>query len=250
MSEGRRVRVGIVLPRPAGDPGEWLTEAVAFEAAGADALWVEHGAAPELDPLTLTAALAAVTYRALLVVAVAPDDGRSHALATVERLSRGRLALIGEVSGMRTVVRLEDGGYREGASKGEGEGEGVGEGAGESESEAVSEGGGAGGGASEGVNEGEEAGGGAGEGVSEGGGAGEGVSEGVDESGGTGEGGGGRRWVPVGVPGGRAAWREALREAEERGHHGVLVPADPRLLDLLRNPEDPGGRHDLQLAQG
>ncbi|TYB52398.1 LLM class flavin-dependent oxidoreductase [Nonomuraea sp. PA05] len=174
MSEARRVRVGIVLPRPAGDPGEWLTEAVAFEAAGADALWVEHGAAPELDPLTLTAALAAVTYRALLVVAVAPDDGRSHALATVERLSRGRLALIGEVSGMRTVVRLEDGGY--------GEGEG--------------------------------------------------------------------RWASVGVPVGRAAWREALREAEERGDHGVLVPADPRLLDLLRNPEDPGGRHDLQLAQG
>ncbi|MGP4099535.1 hypothetical protein, partial [Nonomuraea sp. KM90] len=69
---GDGVGVGIVLPRPQGDPGEWLTDAVAFEAAGADALWVEHGSAPALDPLTLTAALAAVTYRSLLVVAVVP----------------------------------------------------------------------------------------------------------------------------------------------------------------------------------
>jgi hypothetical protein len=28
------------------------------------------------------------------------------------------------------------------------------------------------------------------------------------------------------------------------------VPADPRLLDILRNPDDHGDRHDLQLAQG
>jgi hypothetical protein len=30
----------------------------------------------------------------------------------------------------------------------------------------------------------------------------------------------------------------------------VLVPAGPRLLDLLRNPDDPGDRRDLYLAQG
>ncbi|TMR08422.1 LLM class flavin-dependent oxidoreductase, partial [Nonomuraea zeae] len=87
-----RVRVGVVLPRP-GDLGEWLSEAVAFEAAGADALWLDHGAEPPLDPLILTAALAAVTYRALLVAAV-PETAGSRALATAERLSRGRLALI------------------------------------------------------------------------------------------------------------------------------------------------------------
>ncbi|WP_206059214.1 hypothetical protein, partial [Nonomuraea zeae] len=58
------------------------------------------------------------------------------------------------------------------------------------------------------------------------------------------------RWAPSAVPLGRPAWREVLRLAAERGDHGVLVPADPRLLDLLRNPEDPGGRQDLQLAQG
>ena len=31
---------------------------------------------------------------------------------------------------------------------------------------------------------------------------------------------------------------------------GLLVPAHPRLLDILRNPDDPGERHDLQLTQG
>ncbi|RVX38547.1 luciferase-like monooxygenase [Nonomuraea polychroma] len=156
-----RVKVGVVLPRPSDDPGEWLSDAVAFEAAGADALWVEHGAAPSLDPLTLTAALAALTYRSLLVVAV-PEPSQPPVLATVERLSRGRLTLI---TGTTDVA-------------------GVG------------------------------------------------------------------RWVSAAVPPGRAAWRETLRLAAERGDHGVLVPADPRLLDLLRNPDDPGGRHDLQLAQG
>ncbi|WP_188189963.1 hypothetical protein [Nonomuraea sp. SYSU D8015] len=171
------VRVGVVLPRPQEDPGEWLTDAVAFEAAGAHALWVEHGAAPSLDPLTLTAALAALTYRSLLAVAV-PQAPAPQALATVERLSRGRLALIADQpqTGTRTMVRIAEGEAYEEAGAG--------------------------------------------------------------------------RWVPVAVPAGRPAWRETLRLAAERGDHGVLVPADPRLLDLLRNPDDPGGRHDLQLAQG
>ncbi|MFG1704392.1 hypothetical protein ACFLIM_14465 [Nonomuraea sp. M3C6] len=169
-----------MLPRPHDDPGEWLSDAVAFEAAGADALWMEHGAAPSLDPVTLAAALAALTYRSLLVVAAVPDAAGAHALATVERLSRGRLALVADdggsrAGGVRTVLRLADGGY-------------------------------------------EEAGAG--------------------------------RWTPAAVPVGRPAWREVLRLAGERGDHGVLVPADPRLLDLLRNPDDPGGRYDLQLAQG
>ncbi|WP_157246837.1 LLM class flavin-dependent oxidoreductase [Nonomuraea typhae] len=165
----RDVQVGVVLAPP-GEPGEWLAEGAAFEAAGVDALWLDHGPAPELDPLVLAAALAALTYRARLVAAV--PDGRAQALATLDRVSRGRLALI---SGDGPVLRLGEGAYADGD---------------------------------------------------------------------------GRRWVPAEVPLGRTAWRELLRERGERGDYGVLVPADPRLLDLLRNPDDPGGREDLQLAQG
>ncbi|HEX4814621.1 MAG TPA: hypothetical protein VFV66_17920 [Nonomuraea sp.] len=174
---GARVKVGVALPRPPDDPGEWLIDAVAFEDAGADALWVEHGAAPSLDPITLAAALAALTYRSLLVVAVA-EPPPPNVLATVERLSRGRLALLADEHDPAGpgVVRVAGGEAYEQVGLG--------------------------------------------------------------------------RWAPVAVPAGRVAWREALRAAAGRGEHGVLVPADPRLLDLLRNPEDPGGRHDLQLAQG
>jgi hypothetical protein len=58
------------------------------------------------------------------------------------------------------------------------------------------------------------------------------------------------RWVQTSSPDSRAAWRAALASAAERGVRGLLVPAGPRLLDILRNPDDPGGRGDLHLAQG
>jgi hypothetical protein len=58
------------------------------------------------------------------------------------------------------------------------------------------------------------------------------------------------RWVQTSSPESRAAWRAALASAAERGVRGLLVPAGPRLLDILRNPDDPGGRGDLHLAQG
>ena len=58
------------------------------------------------------------------------------------------------------------------------------------------------------------------------------------------------RWVQVPPPEGREAWRAALADAVAAGTHGLLVPAGPRLLDILRNPDDPEGRQDLQVAQG
>jgi hypothetical protein len=58
------------------------------------------------------------------------------------------------------------------------------------------------------------------------------------------------RWLGVEAPDGRESWRATLAEAEEQGYQGVVVPAHPRLLDILRNPGDPGERLDLQLAQG
>lgn len=58
------------------------------------------------------------------------------------------------------------------------------------------------------------------------------------------------RWVRTPPPEGRAAWRAALADAAAGGSGGVLVPAGPRLLDILRNPKDPDDRRDLHLAQG
>ncbi len=58
------------------------------------------------------------------------------------------------------------------------------------------------------------------------------------------------RWAATTFPDDRAAWRTTLDEAAAGGIGGLLIPADPRLLDLLRNPDDHGDRRDLQLAVG
>jgi hypothetical protein len=169
------MKVGVLLAPPPEDLGEWLADAAALDAAGADALWIDPGGE---DPAALAAALAALTFRSLLVIAW--PAGQEPALATVERLSRGRLALAGGTAPLPDVPVFQeiDGGGFEGP--------------------------------------GEEP----------------------------------ERWEPTEPPEGRAGWRAAVAEATERGVAGLLVPAGPQLLDLLRNPEGRGDRRDLQLAQG
>jgi len=56
-------------------------------------------------------------------------------------------------------------------------------------------------------------------------------------------------WLRVEVPADRDAWARTLEEAQAE-FDGVIVPMDPRLLDILRHPEDAIDRPDLQLAQG
>jgi hypothetical protein len=185
-AEPPTVKIGVLLPYPPDELGEWLADAAAFEAAGADALWIDPG--QSLDPLTLAAALAALTYRAQLVTALQDGVAEPRALATVRRLSRRRIALSTGAAGWPalaaqeaelTIFRPADSAAGNFLSVPEGE-----------------------------------------------------------------------SWASVPPPAGRAAWRTTLAEAVERGDAGLLVPADPRLLDILRNPGDPGGRQDLQLAQG
>ena len=173
----RAVKVGVLLARQADDLAEWLADAAAFEAAGADALWVDLAPEAELDPLALTAALAAVTFRPLLVTTLPAPDGPSQALermlATIAQLSRGRLRVLPDASPLGELGELAD------------------------------------------------------------------IGPGLEE-----------HWVSASSPDSRAAWRATLADAAERGAQGLLVPAGPRLLDILRNPGEPGGRDDLQLSQG
>jgi hypothetical protein len=151
------LRVGVRLAGRPEDLAEWLADARAFEAAGAEALVVEPDPDAELDRYALIAALAVLTHRSLLVTPTPPAPGadESRTLATLARLSRGRLRPMDELG-----------------------------------------------------------------------------------------------WFPVPAPESRAAWRAALDEAAANGHDGVIVAAGPRLLDILRNPDEPGERLDLYLAQG
>jgi hypothetical protein len=189
----RAVKVGVVFGGQPDDLGEWLADGAAFEAAGAAALWLDVAAEPELDPLALTAALAAVTFRSLLVTSMPAAGGPATArtLGTIGRLSHGRLRILADAipAGELAEVALRTGVFRRVPGDP---------------------------GAFDHVHEPEAA----------------------------------QRWISVPSPDSRAAWRQTLLGAAERGPAGLLVPAGPRLLDILRNPDDHGGRHDLQLAQG
>ena len=189
------VKVGVVLGRQLDELGEWFADATAFEAAGADVLWVDPAPESELDPLAVLAALAARTSRSLLVGALPASDraleGLARTLTTIGRLSHGRLALVADREWPEELANLEGnfGIFRPAPEQQ---------------------------GSFEHTRDGDEV----------------------------------ERWDQTSSPEGRPAWRAALASAAERGVHGLLVPAGPRLLDILRNPSDPEGRGDLQLAQG
>jgi hypothetical protein len=59
----------------------------------------------------------------------------------------------------------------------------------------------------------------------------------------------GETWVEALVPPDRDSWRGLMRDLETDGVAGVVVPWDPRLIDLLRNPE-PDDRSDLLMSTG
>jgi alkanesulfonate monooxygenase SsuD/methylene tetrahydromethanopterin reductase-like flavin-dependent oxidoreductase (luciferase family) len=226
------LEVGVLLaPRPE-ELGEWLADARAFEAAGAAALWVDPDPETGLDPLALLAALAALTSEALLV-ALPPAAGDRPAaalagtLATVARLSHGRLALAADADRLGELTALLPGcdafrrlpGTPPAFQRLRGAGEAEGRTAAAERLPGEGQAGRPGRPAASGHERG----------------AGDDPAE---------------RWVQVAAPESRVAWRAALADAAAAGAAGLLVPAGPRLLDILRHPEDPQGRQDLQLAQG
>jgi hypothetical protein len=178
-SGGDEIKIGALLDPEPVRIGDWLADAAALDAAGADSLWVDLGPEPELDVLALAAALAVMTFRARLVVAPPGGMTDQRTVDTIGRLCQQRLALIcdSEQGGVDLFRRV----------RGE-----------------------------------------------------PGTFEGPQM----------QRWVMVPVPQGRASWQAALAAGEKRGARGLVVPADPRLLDLLRNPQQPGDRRDLQISQG
>ena len=158
------MKIGVLLPSRFEEPGEFLADARAMEAAGADSVWLEEG--DGYDPMLALAAIAAVTgiLRLGLIRSSTPRPNveLDRRMETLQRLSRQRvIILITSIGGLS----------------------------------------------------------------------------------------GPERWVRVEVPADRAAWAKALEQAAP-DFDGVLVPLDPRLLDILRHPEDAIDRSDLQLAQG
>jgi hypothetical protein len=57
-------------------------------------------------------------------------------------------------------------------------------------------------------------------------------------------------WVQLELPADRAGWRHAISTYRAIGVTGLVVPQDPRLLDLLRRSDEDDDRSDLSLSQG
>ena len=149
------MKVGVILPSRFEDPGEFLADARAMEAAGVDSIWMEDG--DGLDPLLALAAIAAVTGQLRLGLlrssAPLPNVELDRRMDTLQHLSRQRV---------------------------------------------------------------------------------------ITEH---------KRWRRVDVPADRDTWARTLEQAGA-DVDGVLVPMDPRLLDILRHPDEAIDRSDLLLAQG
>jgi hypothetical protein len=88
------MKVGVMLPASVADSGDYLANARALEAAGAEMIGVEGD--PEELRWMILAAIAAVTTR---VKMRAPSE---RSLGLLDRLSRGR-ALVGEPAGEKWV---------------------------------------------------------------------------------------------------------------------------------------------------
>lgn len=186
VEQAPAVKVGVLLDRAPGRIGDWLADAAAFDAGGADALWIDPDPEQELDVLALAAAVAVLTFRARLVVALpAGVAATGRTIDTIARLSQNRLAVLTDADHDVDKAVLAVSLFRRVAGE-------------------------------------------------------PGVFEGAED----------QRWTEVPVPQGRQAWRAECAAAAERGADGLVVPADPRMLDILRNPDEPGDRHDLQIAQG
>ncbi len=138
-----------------GDPGELFADARALEAAGAHSFWVDAG---DGEPFVALAALAAVTWRALLVASGGGWSGQGR--ATCDALARGRVRVAEELARS------------------------------------------------------------------------------------------GERWIHADYPADRAAWRATREAARASGAAGIVLRNDPRLLDLLRNPDQEDDRADLNIAVG
>jgi hypothetical protein len=57
-------------------------------------------------------------------------------------------------------------------------------------------------------------------------------------------------WAAIAIPPDRQAWTRAMSAYEAAGATGLLVPWDPRLIDLLRGAGEPDDRTDLLIATG
>src|SRR5260370_26951691 len=96
------MKVGVLLPSRFEDPGEFLADARAMEAAGADSIWLEEG--DGYDPMLALAGIAAVTGTLRLGLirnsTPRPNVELDRRMETLQHLSRPRvITLVSSLAG-------------------------------------------------------------------------------------------------------------------------------------------------------
>jgi alkanesulfonate monooxygenase SsuD/methylene tetrahydromethanopterin reductase-like flavin-dependent oxidoreductase (luciferase family) len=224
------LRIAVELPAELTTPGELLADVQAYEAAGADTIWLAPGA---MEPLMLLAAVAGVTSRAQLATPLAspgtwPAALLVRAVTTLERLSRRRVVLSLEAGPETAQAEALTGALR----ARDGDRSILMTGAGEASLRCAAR---------------------LGDGLVWDHATAPAAFARVREL---------RRppgrvaaadafelWARTPAPGGRAEWRELLAAGEGMGATGLVVLHAPNLLDILRNPEE-DDRQDLGMAVG
>lgn len=200
------------LPASWASAGEWLAEARALEAAGAHSIWLAHDALqPRLDPWMLLSALAVATSQVRLVAPAAVPPGAAETASARTLAELSRSRILLQTTGAEAVTRR----LFEFADPWPDESGPLLHGFVhlEADPEAARQ-------AFDALRREHRA------------------LAGL------------RYWSSVEMPAGRAAWRDALAVYSRAGATGVILDHDPRLLDLLRNPDAEDDRSDLQLATG
>ena len=215
------LRVGVKLPAASGRIGDYVADVTALEAAGADSIWLDARTAASTELWILLGAIAAVTHRVRLGISVGSTAGWPAAVDTLGRLSGGRV-VVGLRPGREPTALVEQ--LKRGGSDpyppsiliicGR---------YGEAARAAL-------------------------------------LADGVILPGGDEEVRALRAertqdaefelWVDVSIPTDRAGWANLIAALETAGATGIIVPWDPRIIDLLRNAGEADDRTDLLIATG
>lgn len=215
------LRVAVKLPVAPGRIGDYLADVTALEAAGADSIWLDATNEVATEAWIHLGAIAAVTHRVRLGMTLGSGAGWPAAVDVLGRLSSGRV-VVGMPSGRETKALVQHVQTQRAASPSasmliicdtHGEAE---------RSAALADG--------VIVPAGDEE-----------------VRALRAEHAQDGE---FELWVDAPVPVDRAGWAHMIAALQAAGATGIIVPWDPRLIDLLRSAGEPDDRSDLLIATG
>jgi hypothetical protein len=215
------LRVAVKLPVSAGRIGDYLADVTALEAAGADSIWLDATNEASTGAWIHLGAIAAVTHRVRLGVRLDPAAGWPPEVDVLERLASGRV-VVGMPRGSEPKALFEQLKRWRSASPSPATLIICATNADAEKSVAPAHG------------------------VILAGGQEEvralRARRGPDRE--------FEVWVDVSVPSDRAGWAQMIATLGAAGATGVIVPWDPRLIDLLRGAGEPDDRSDLLIATG